>query len=258
MRRWYLVDTDKIKLLKIISGNINEYSINRHLDWIIETIPEIKPMINFEQNNPYHCYDLWRHTVHSVLNVQDTEILRITMLFHDIGKYYCYTCGENGIGHFYGHPNKSAKIARNILERLSFDESFISMVEVLIFNHDAQIPSKSIVVKRWLNKLGEETFRMLIEVKRADAKAQSEEYRTYKLDRLVKLELKLNEVVEHAKIFGKKDLAVNGRDLISMGFVEGGNIGVILNHLTSLVQNGEIENNKISLIDELKRSNKGV
>lgn len=246
---------DKKKLIHLLSGTMTEKKVNAQIDWLTKTIPEIKPMIGMEQYNPNHCYDVWTHTVHSVIESPDNLILRITMLFHDIGKPMCYTRDEKGIGHFYGHPKESAAIAVDILERLGFEDSKIKLIKELIFYHDAQIPSKSISVKRWLSKIGIEQFRFLIEVKKADIYAQSKIVQKEKLLQVFRLEHRLNEVIENSNRFGKKDLNIDGHDLIEIGIEKGRNIGLILNSLVTGVLNGTVKNKREQLLKEAQKIN---
>jgi len=149
-------------------------------------IPEIQPMFGFNQNNPHHHLDVWEHTMAAVAAIPaghpDTAILRLIMLFHDIGKPHTYTEDEDGIGHFYGHPKVSADIAREILLRLHYDSATIETTTQLILFHDIQIEARRKIIKRRLNRFGEEQLRRLLHIKTADAMAQSPQYRQAKLD----------------------------------------------------------------------------
>lgn len=57
--------------------------------------------------------------------------------------------------------------------------------------------------------------------------------------------------------FTLKDLAVNGNDLIQLGYKPGKKIGMILNQLLEMVIDGIMENDKAKLIDWVKNQ-KGV
>ncbi len=246
------MNADNQKLIQILSGNITSEYIFKQQQYISNIIPEIKPMIGMQQNNPNHCYTVWEHTVYSIISVTDNIILRLTMLFHDIAKPYCYTQDENGIGHFYGHPKYSSNIAAQILKRLEFDNAILDIVCKLIFYHDAQIPSKAVSVKRWLNKLGEEHFKMLIAVKKADIKAQSHSVQEQKLEQLKKLEQKLTEVIQKSHCFSKKDLVITGYDLIQLGIPQGKEIGRILTLLVYHINQNHIQNEKQQLLQTAK------
>ncbi len=242
--------TDKQKLIQLLSGSLTATDILNQQEFIVCLIPELKPMLTMQQYNPNHCYTVWEHTVYSIVFAPDNIILRLTMLFHDIGKPFCFSQDQNGIGHFYGHPKHSSDIAFSVLKRLQFDN--IETICRLIFYHDAQIPSKAVSIKRWLNKLGQQQFKMLLEVKKADTKAQSPAVQSQKLEQIKKLEQKLAEVLEKRQQFSKKDLVITGYDLIQVGVPQGKEIGKILTQLAYHVSKNDINNEKQQLIQTAK------
>ncbi len=197
-------------------------------------IPEIKDMIGFKQNNPYHIYDVWNHTVHAVqaykcdcepdLNPRDL-ITSLAVFFHDIGKPHCYQDGEDGIRHFKGHGRVSADMTDEIMKRLKFDNDTREKVVELVYYHDATFEVGKKCVKRWLNKIGEEQFRRLLNIRRADIKAQADTGQRTRLQKINNIEYVLEEVLQDDKCFSLKDLAVNGKDLIAIGYKPGKKIG---------------------------------
>ncbi|MFR1232283.1 MAG: hypothetical protein ACLSCQ_00885 [Evtepia gabavorous] len=66
-------------------------------------IPELLPMVGFAHRNAHHCYDVWTHTAVAVDHAPRLP-LRLAMLLHDMGKPDTFSLGEDGQGHFYGHP----------------------------------------------------------------------------------------------------------------------------------------------------------
>ena len=215
--------------------------------FMLELIPEISDMIGFEQNNSHHYLDVWEHTITAIENTPADIILRLTMLFHDIAKPRCYTEDERG-GHFYGHPHISADMAREILLRLGYDNGTIEAITQLILYHDSDIQPRKKHLKRWLNKIGEEQLRQLIEVKRADANAQSETFRQAKLSNLDAVSQKIDDIIEEQQRFSLKDLAVNGKDLMDIGVPQGYIIGNILNRLMNMVVNESVNNDREKLL----------
>lgn len=238
------------ELNKLLLG-VNVKSILNDYKYVInEFIPEIEQTFNFKQNNPHHKLDVWSHIVESVSNSKPDLIIRLTMLLHDIAKPICYT-EENGVGHFYGHPKYSADMAVNILKRLKYETAIINNVNELVSYHDVGIMASRRVIKRLLNKVGVETFLQLLDVKRADIKAQNIEY----IDRLNKIdEVKnlLSTILEERQCFSLKDLKINGKDLINIGVQQGKDIGIILNKLVGLVIDDEIENEREVLLVKAK------
>jgi tRNA nucleotidyltransferase (CCA-adding enzyme) len=235
------------ELTKLITGGGAFDILVKYTDIIAEFIPEISPMAGFEQNNPHHCNDVLRHTLKSVAYAPSDIVLRLIMLFHDIGKPKCYTEDE-GIGHFYGHPQISSDMARGILGRLKFDNNTIDRVTMLILYHDADLQPRRKHIKRWLHKMGEDMFRQLVEVKRADAKAQAAAFRQMKLVVLDEVSVILDEIIAQQQCFSLKDLAVNGRDLLEAGVPQGVQVGVILNRLMDMVIEEQIPNDRAELL----------
>jgi len=235
------------ELNKLLVGDSVKEILLSHTQIIEKIIPEIKDMIGFEQNNPHHVFDVWRHTVESINNIPADPVLRLTMLLHDIGKPGCYT-ETDSVGHFHGHQQISSDMAWDILKRLKYSNAVINAVKKLVLYHDSDIKPEPRPIKRLLNKVGEERFKQLLLVKRADAIAQSELFRKEKLESLDKVLKALDKVLEEQQCFSLKDLAVNGRDLIDAGIPEGAEVGKCLNRLLKLVIEESADNNKEDLL----------
>ena len=214
------------------------------------TIPTIDLMHNFEQNNPYHTFDLFVHTMHSVRYIENDPILRMTMLLHDIGKLTTKTEDDQGINHYFMHSAESAKEAESILRDLKFDNKSIKKITTLIKIHDIQLsfnnPKKQI--KRALNKYGEDIIKDLMKVKRADIKAQNPAIEYSRLQKLDEYEKALNEVLESQEPFTIKDLAIDGKDVMrALNLKEGKLVGKALRYLLNHVLDHPEDNNKETL-----------
>lgn len=216
-------------------------------------ISEIKDMFGFQQNNLYHMYDVWNHTVHAIEYCESDDLVtRLAVFFHDIGKPHCYQDGEDGIRHFKGHGRVSADMTDEIMKRLRFDNDTREKVVQLIYYHDATFEVGEKYVKRWLNKIGEEQFRRLLNVRRADIKAQAYTEQESRLQKIDNIEYILEEVLQKDECFSLKDLAVNGKDLIEIGYKPGKEIGNTLNCLLQLVIEGVCPNEKSELLKYIK------
>lgn len=213
-------------------------------------IPELKNMISFPQNNPYHSYDVFMHTVHALEKCEsDDLIVKLAVFFHDFGKPHCYQDGEDGVRHFKGHGKVSAEITDTIMKRLKFDNDTRNKVVELVYYHDATFEVGKKYVKRWLNKIGEEQFKRLLEVRKADIKGQKEDYEQSRIDKVNNIEQILEEVLQENECFSLKDLAINGNDVKKMmRLKEGKDIGHWLNVILNKVIDGELNNNRDELI----------
>ncbi len=244
----------RVEIEKLIMGDDVKTVLLEYADVIGVVLPEILCMVGFLQNNPYHKYDVYEHTVNAVAKSKKDVIIRMALFLHDIGKPHCYTQSEDGIGHFYGHGKISAQIAKVILGRLRFDNKSKSEITELVLLHDAKVLSNKKSVVRWLNKIGEEQLKRLIHVKIADAKAQS----GLELEKRLQIYEEVLQMIEKVKkensCFNMKMLAVDGQDIIKLGVCEGKNIGIVLNTLLEAVLDERVANDKEALLDYAKTS----
>ena len=214
-------------------------------------IPELKDMFDFPQNNPWHIWDVFGHTIHAVEYCDsDDLVVRLAVFFHDFGKPHSYQDGEDGIRHFKGHGKVSADMTDSIMKRLRFDNETRNNVVELVSYHDATFEIGKKYVKRWLNKIGEKQFRRLLQVKKADNKAQNLELSSDRIKELSEIEALIDEVLQEDECFSLKDLAVNGKDLIGVGYKAGKKLGNTLNKLLQLVIDGDCPNEKEKLLQE--------
>ncbi|WKY47992.1 CCA tRNA nucleotidyltransferase [Eubacteriaceae bacterium ES3] len=210
-------------------------------------IPEILPLISYEQKNPHHCYDLLTHTAVSVEAAPMVSEIRWAMLFHDLGKPQCASLDDKGIGHYYGHSKVSEEIAKRRLNALRLPKEKIKKICQLIKYHDSVIEKDERLLKRWLNRLGEESFRQLLEIKRADCRAQAECCR-YRLEEYDEIEGIIEKLIAEQACFSIKDLAVDGNDLIHAGIQKGPEIGKVLKKLLTAVIEERVANEKEALL----------
>lgn len=213
-------------------------------------IPELKDLIGFQQNNSYHAYDVFDHTVHAIEKCESDDLVtRLAVLFHDFGKPHSYQDGEDGIRHFKGHGKVSAEITDSIMKRLRFDNETRNNVVELVYYHDATFEIGRKYVKRWLNKIGEKQFRRLLEVRKADIKGQKPDYEKSRIEKVDNIESVFEEILQEQECFSLKDLVVNGNDLKkTMNLKEGKNVGYWLNEILKRVMDGELKNNRDDLI----------
>ena len=212
-------------------------------------LPEFDRMMETEQNNPHHLYSVGMHTIRAMEEVPADKVLRLTMLFHDMGKPAKKTTDAEGIDHFHGHAELSAKMAKEILQRLKFDNDTIGKVTKLVKNHDRKIIPHAKYVRRALCDLGEEIFLRLLEVKHADVMAQSTCRREEKLEELVRLREVYEEIKAADNCFSLKQLAVSGKDLIAAGITPGPAVGQTLSDLLDRVLEEPQLNTKEKLLD---------
>lgn len=132
----------KEKLKQILTNDNITTCINNNLDILLDIIPELKDILNFEHNNPHHHLNVWEHTLLALSLSPNNFEIRLALLLHDIGKPHSYQDKE--IRHFKDHPKVSAEITFKILKRLNFDNQEISKIYYLVKQHDNRISTKEI------------------------------------------------------------------------------------------------------------------
>ncbi|MCM1025097.1 MAG: HD domain-containing protein [Roseburia sp.] len=215
-------------------------------------LPEFDRAMETEQNHPHHKYSVGEHILQSMLAVRADRILRLTMLLHDIGKPAVRTVDDDGITHFYDHAAVSAELARKILRRLKFDNETTARVCRLVMYHDYgnSVDPTMRILRRALNRIGEDAFPALFEVKRADLAAQSDYLREEKQERLKNWEEMYEEVQRQKQCVSLKTLAVSGSDLIAAGMKPGRELGAVLQGLLELVLEEPSRNTREELLEE--------
>lgn len=266
----FVIETETEKAIKELYKNIRHVSIERistelqkllagknrlsillnYSDIISYIIPEFKDCLGFKQHNKHHIYTVYGHIAYAVGLCESSDIITLTaMLLHDIAKPSCFVY-KNGSGHFYGHAEKSAEIANNILLRLKYTTQDRRDIVELVKYHDVDILLTKKSIKKWLNKLGEKQFKRLIDVKIADNRAQNLDISQVRIDMLREVLNLSNEILRDKECFKLKDLQINGLDLIDIGIKQGREIGQILNKLLQMVLEDKIENNREDLIKQ--------
>lgn len=251
-------------------------------------LPELDKMMETEQKNPHHIYTVGEHSVYGieVMNFLfgnnnyggkwDTELvppeilketaklteglgekehllLCLAMLFHDMGKPESMTVDEEGVGHFYGHPQVSEKLAGQVMRRLTFDNDSIHTVRRLVRWHDYRFGQNEKAMRRAMSKIGKDLMPLLFLVQFSDIFAQNPETFAEKLARVKESIALWRKVEKKCPALQIRDLAVDGNDLIKLGIRPGPKIGSILQELLELVLDAP-EKNQADILLEYVRS----
>lgn len=237
---------------KLICGK-NAYNVlQEYSDVITVFLPEIKNCMGFEQKNRHHCYDVYTHTLKAIEHSKSDVIIRLALLFHDIGKPMVAHFDEKGEQHYYGHPKKSAEMTEKIMARLRFDNNTKNQVVTLVAFHDSPIIINNISpdkkrIKKIMSQIGADLIYDLIEIKRCDNSAQNPEY--YRGDDFYNVAIQIiDQIINEKECFSVKDLEINGNDLMEMGY-KGKEIGTILSSILENVISDKLKNKKEELLN---------
>lgn len=236
------------ELKKLVAGRNAEQVLLDYPDVLGVVIPEILPLVGFDQKNPHHIYDVYTHSVKAASNVPARPDVRLAALFHDIGKPQCFALDEQGIGHFPGHPETGEEIALGILKRLKFDNRTAEKVSKLVALHGYRPEALEKSVRRALIKVGEEDFADWLAVRRGDVLALAPEYQS-ELDGLDEVERLAIDVLAGDECLRISDLAIDGKDIMALGVPEGPEVGRILDLCLEAVLEGGLKNVREELLD---------
>jgi tRNA nucleotidyltransferase (CCA-adding enzyme) len=251
------IERIKDELGKILLSNNASYGMRElaNLKMLKYIIPELEECIGFDQNNKYHDKDVFEHILSVVDNVIPKLELRLSALFHDIAKPNSLTIDENGQGHFLGHDFESAKIAKEILKRLKYDNKTIEKVYILVKYHMNRYDKiKASSIKKFINRIGIDNLEDLFELQIADIKGCAIEYQNY--DNVLDLREKCKRILSEKQPLAIKDLDINGKDLIELGYKPDKEMGEGLKYLLELVLEKPELNTKEQLVELLKFVNK--
>ena len=236
----------------------------RYPEIMCAAIPELAPCRGFGQHSRYHVYDVYEHTAR-VLSVAGEEArgsgaaagpspsLMWAALLHDVEKPSCFTLDERGNGHFYGHPELSAKTARVVMERLSCPKELVRDACLLIRYHDRPLEAERRSLLRMMSCLagaGVDTIRLmneLFDLKRADTfgKAPSCFYYVEEIERMREM---VRELVATGEAYSLSTLDLGGRDLIEAGVKPGRQVGELLQRALDAAIDGAVSNDRSALL----------
>ena len=214
---------------------------------LVHVVPELAPMMGFQQHSPHHVYDVFTHTAHVVEAVPATLPLRWAAFLHDTGKPETFQLDENGVGHFHGHAKISAQIADAILLRLKAPTALREQVVTLIAQHMTQLMPDKKLLRRRLNQHGEEMVWQMLSLEQADfgSKGTGTPTESQVYDQIQAL---LQEILSENACLSLKDLAVKGNDLMELGIPAGKQLGQCLHYLLEQVLDEKLPNERQALL----------
>lgn len=217
-------------------------------------IPELEEGIGCVQGGA-HIYDVWEHLLMALQHSADKDwplVIRLSALFHDIGKPRTRRPGEKKAYTFYGHEVVGARMAKKIMERLKFSREEINMVESLVRNHmffsDTELITLS-AVRRIIAKVGKENIWTLMNVREADRVGMKKKEAPYRLRKyFAMIEEALRDPISVSQ------LKVDGNFLMQeLNITPGPRMGWILNAMLEEVLDDPTKNT-VEHLSELVKS----
>ena len=216
-------------------------------------IPELEDSIGCEQGGA-HKYDVFNHLLHaldhSAKKGWGLEI-RLSALFHDIGKPKSRRKGIKKAYTFYGHEVIGERMVKQIMERLRYSKDISERVLSFTRNHMFFSDTEKITlsaVRRIIQHVGKENIWDLMKVRECDRVGMSKNEAPY---RLRKYHAMIEEALHDPISVGQ--LAIDGTYLMEVLHMKPcPRMGWILNALLEEVLDDPIKNTKEHLSDLVK------
>lgn len=175
---------DITDLIKILRETVTAGDIDKHRDGIIELIPKVKIMLDFNQQNQAHQYDLWEHCLQTVVGLPkdiEDDMVYLAAMLHDIGKPDCqiYDTKDGKVNmHYYGHPKRSTEIVRDeiipmlLAKGIALSDDEMRRLIYYVEYHDDRMSLRMKHMRQHLNMGASlREFQNLMKLQVADAKA---------------------------------------------------------------------------------------
>lgn len=228
---------------------------------LVQLLPEFQAAIGFDQESRYHDLTVDEHTFAVVQAAADRGFslpVRLAALLHDLGKPRVGWRGGDGRLHYYakrgiadrGHDQVGAEIATCILRRLRYPNALREHVVRIVRRHMFRVGAGDARrARRFLRRHGVPLARDLLDHREADLAGKrgsaGEPPPVAALETLAAFRVAVES--ERTSPHRLADLAVDGDDLIAIGFEPGPRLGRVLNEILDEV----VDDPKLNMRDEL-------
>ncbi|NOU28463.1 MAG: CCA tRNA nucleotidyltransferase [Polyangiaceae bacterium] len=227
------------------------FEIMRETGLLAIICPELMESVGVDQNR-YHTFDVWGHAMSCMDACVGDPVLRISALFHDVGKPRSRAFSDKTKDYtFYEHERIGAEMVRPICERLRFSTDERGRIEDLVRFHMWHYDGwTDAAVRRWIRRVGTHRVEDLYALREADIRGKGPTKVTPEdFDSLGALKAHVERILAEGAALTTKDLKVNGNDLMrELALKPGRILGEILEQLLEGVINDPTENDRDRLL----------
>jgi tRNA nucleotidyltransferase (CCA-adding enzyme) len=213
------------------------FEVMRRTGILEVTCPELLEQVGCEQNQ-WHAYDVWGHTMRVLDESVGSPVERVAALLHDVAKPRTRAMSDKtNDWTFYHHETVGADMAERWLRDYRFSNHERDLVVGLIRHHLICYTSEwtDAAVRRFIKRVGTETVDPLLRLGEADALGKGRDVEQ-ELEHLKELRGRIDKAIEEGSALSTQDLAVGGNDVIA--HLDGGAgpaVGQILRELLDRV-----------------------
>jgi tRNA nucleotidyltransferase (CCA-adding enzyme) len=194
-------------------------------------LPELLPAVDCEQNS-WHIEDVFEHTLSVLSRTPPELLLRLTAIFHDIGKPLTVSLGEDGERHFYQHEHVGAEICSQTMKRLRFSNELTESTSLLVDYHMRPLSCSPATVRRLMRDLGPllPEWRRFKHADKSPTLSEDEFFKEAQVfDTMLSEELSRKDLEQRSK------LTIDGHDLMHLGIPKGPQMGMVIKRLKELI-----------------------
>ena len=234
---------------------------------LVELLPEFAGAIGFDQESRYHDLTVDEHTFAVVQATADAGFalaVRLAALFHDLGKPHVAWRGTDGRLHYYAKPGYAprsheqvgAELAGQALRRLRYPNALRQRVVRIVRHHMFKVgKADELRARRFLARHGDELAFELVDHKQADYLGKrGSDSQPPPIEDIARLD-RFRATLEHELTSPHRlsDLAVDGHDLLELGFRPGPQLGRALHDLLETVVDDPGQNDREHLLAVARR-----
>lgn len=237
--------------LKAMKANApsRAFEVMRRTGILEVTYPELLEQVGCEQNQ-WHAYDVWNHTMRVLDESEGDPIERVAALLHDVAKPRTRAKSDKtNDWTFYHHEKVGADMADRWLRDYRFSNSERDQITGLIRHHLICYNSEwtDAAVRRFIKRVGSDNVDPLLRLGEADALGKGRNVEE-ELAALRELRGRIDKAIEEGGALTTGDLAIGGNEVIPL--LDGGAgpaVGKILRALLERV----IDDPSLNTLDKL-------
>lgn len=239
--------------------------------WLLYHIfPALADTLGNEQPTLHHPFDTFNHTLLTVYHLQqrnDDPLVKLAMLYHDVGKPEQYAFMDKAIAEnpdnpdrsgYEAHPEISVRLMKRDFKRLCLPKKHIDTIARYIAYHhrpgeilDAKPENRIKKLRALLSEWWIDQCNNLFDIVIADRLGQYNPLQPAAIEAVLTLKETLSTLHDQEGRFTKATLAINGTDLMEQfDLAPGPRIGKLLDDAFNRVLNDIKERNTKELILE--------
>ena len=183
----------------------------------------------------------------------DLRTVTAAAILHDIGKAQTFARDDKTeLITFYNHEMVSAKLAKNIADRLRLSNKQKEKLITLIRYHQFTVSEIQTdkAVRRFIREVGQENIEDMLNLRLADRLGSGAKPTSWRFELFKK---RLVEVQKEP--FKVTDLKIDGNDVMkTLNIKPGPKVGEILQKIFNDVESGEVKNERAILLERINKT----